>query len=210
MAISIVAVAGGLCTAYLMGSFPTSFILAKVLKGVDIRQAGSKNAGATNVLRTVGKVPALITLIIDILKGLLAVTVVTKLFYSFGIDLVYEFFQGLMGLTVVCGHIWSVFLRFKGGKGVATTLGVGMGITPLALLPTVVVWVIVFILSSYVSLASIIALMAFPMIACLVKYRFYTILFSVIICSIAICKHKSNIERLLKGQENKTILFKKS
>lgn len=210
MIISAVALAGAMVSAYLIGSFPTSFILAKVMKGIDIRQVGSQNAGATNVLRTVGKLPALITLIVDILKGVIAVTLLAKFFYSFGIDLVYQFYQGLLGLTVVCGHIWSVFLRFKGGKGVATTLGVGIGITPLALLPTVILWIAVFAISHYVSLASIISMIAFPLLACMLGYHFYTVLFSILICSLSIFKHKDNVKRLLKGQESKTVLFKKT
>jgi len=114
-----------------------------------------------------------------------------------------------MGLTVVCGHIWSVFLRFKGGKGVATTLGVGLGITPLALLPTLLAWVVVFWLSGFVSLASILSLLLFPAVACVIGYNFYTILFAVAICSLSIFKHKDNVKRLLKGEESKTRIFKK-
>ena len=202
------ALAVSLLLAYLIGSFPTSYILARVLTGSDIRQVGSKNAGATNVLRTVGKLPALITLIIDILKGLFVVTVLTRFFYAMEIDLIYECYQGLMGLTVVCGHVWPVFLKFRGGKGVATTLGVALGLTPLALIPSFIIWILVFYLSNYVSLASIMALLLFPVVACILNYPFYIILFSVAICSLSIYKHSDNIRRLLKGQENKTYIFK--
>lgn len=209
MIVSILSFSVSVVLAYLIGSFPTSFLLAKAMKGVDIRQVGSKNAGATNVLRTVGKLPALITLIVDILKGVLAVTLVANFFYALGIDLIFEFYQGLIGLTVVCGHIWSVFLKFKGGKGVATTLGVALGITPLALVPTIVIWGIVFWLSAYVSLASIAALIFFPLIACFLGYNFYTILSSVAICSLSIYKHRDNVKRLLRGEESKTRIFKR-
>lgn len=209
MIISTLLFAAAVVSAYLVGSIPTSFILARALKGVDIREVGSKNAGATNVLRTVGKMPALITLVIDILKGVFAVTLLANFFYSFGIDLVYEFYQGFIGLTVVCGHIWSAFLRFRGGKGVATTIGVGLALTPAALLPAVIIWALVFALTSYVSLASITALIAYPIIASIFGYPFYTVLFGIVICCISIYKHKENIERLLKGQENKTSLLKK-
>jgi glycerol-3-phosphate acyltransferase PlsY len=209
MIVSILSFTVSVILAYLIGSFPTSFLLARAMRGVDIRQVGSKNAGATNVLRTVGKLPALITLIVDILKGVLAVTVVANFFYALGIDLVFEFYQGLIGLTVVCGHIWSIFLKFKGGKGVATTIGVALGITPLALVPTIVIWGIIFSIWAYVSLASIISLMFFPLIACLLGYNFYTILFSVVICSLSIYKHRDNVKRLLKGEESKTKIFKR-
>lgn len=209
MIVSILSFAISVVLAYLIGAFPTSFLLARAMKGVDIRQVGSKNAGATNVLRTVGKLPALITLIVDILKGALAVTLVANFFYGIGIDLAFEFYQGLIGLVVVCGHIWSVFLKFKGGKGVATTIGVALGITPMALLPTIAIWGIVFWLSAYVSLASILALMTFPLITCLLGYSFYTVLFGVVICSLTIYRHKDNVRRLLKGEESKIKIFKR-
>lgn len=196
--------------AYLIGSFPTSFILAKFIKGVDIRQVGSGNAGATNVLRVAGKVPAIITLIVDLLKGVFVATLVAKFFYSFGIDLVYEFYQPFLGLVAVCGHIWSVFLRFKGGKGVATTLGVAIAIAPSALLPSLILWIVVFLLMSYVSLASIIALLAFPLFSALLNQSIYTTIIGAIICLISIFKHRTNIGRLLKGEENKTVLFKQN
>ena len=195
-------------SAYLIGSFPTSFIFAKLLKGIDIREVGSKNAGATNVVRTVGKFPGLLTLIIDVAKGVVAVTLVADYFYSFDIPLDYDFYRGLMALIVVCGHIWSVFLRFRGGKGVATTLGAGAAIAVPVLLPTIGIWVMIFAFTSYVSLASILALMAFPIIAAILNYPFYTVLFSAVICLISIFKHKENIRRLLKGEEIKTKLFR--
>ena len=205
----IAALIGSLVLAYLVGSFPTSFVLAKALKGIDIRKVGSQNAGATNVLRSVGKLPALITLVVDILKGVVVVTFITNYFYSMNIDLQYDLYRGLMGLTVVCGHIWSVFLGFKGGKGVATTLGVAIGLTPFALIPAGIIWLVVFYITNFVSLASIMALLLFPMIACLLKYSFYTILSSVVICSLAIYKHRDNIKRLVRGDESKTYIFKK-
>lgn len=195
-------------SAYIIGSFPTSFIFAKILKGIDIREVGSKNAGATNVVRTVGRIPGLLTLVIDILKGVLVVTLIANFFYSFDIDLDYNFYRGLMALIVVCGHIWSAFLNFKGGKGVATTLGVGGAIAFPVLLPVIGIWVFVFAITKYVSLASILALIAFPLIAAVLNYPFYTVLFSVVICLISIYKHKENIKRLLKGEENKTVLFR--
>ncbi|MCM8790811.1 MAG: glycerol-3-phosphate 1-O-acyltransferase PlsY [Candidatus Omnitrophica bacterium] len=200
---------GSVLLAYLIGSFPTSYLLTKALKGIDIRQVGSKNAGATNVLRTVGKLPALFTLSIDIIKGVIVVTAVADFFYQRDIDLDSYFYRGLMGLVAVCGHVWPVFLKFKGGKGVATTLGVALGLTPLALIPSFIIWVLVFYLTNYVSLASIMSLLLFPIVACILDYPFYTIIFSVVICSLSIYKHKENIRRLLKGDENKTYIFRK-
>ena len=205
----VLALASSILLAYIIGSFPTSYILARIFKGVDIRQVGSNNAGATNVLRSVGRLPALLTLAVDIIKGVVAVTVVAKYFYRFDIDLQYDAYRGMLGVAVVCGHIWSVFLKFKGGKGVATTLGVAIGLTPFALVPSAVIWVLVFYVTSFVSLASIMALLLFPAVACILKYPLYIILSSVVICSISIYKHRENIRRLVRGQENETRLFNK-
>lgn len=195
--------------AYLVGSFPTSFIMARMLKGIDIRQVGSGNAGATNVLRSVGKLPALVTLIVDVAKGALVVTIVANFFYQYLEALDYDFYRSFLGLVVVCGHIWSAFLHFKGGKGVATTLGVALGLAPIVLLPSVAIWLVIFFTTNYVSLASISALIAFPVIAIAFSQPIYLIMISVVICSISIFKHRDNIRRLLKGQENKTVLFGK-
>lgn len=204
----VIALILSVISAYLVGSFPTSYIITKMIAGRDIREAGSKNAGATNVLRTVGKLPALITLVVDILKGVLAVTLVADFFYAFDIPLIYEFYQPFLGFVAICGHIWPVFLKFRGGKGVATTLGVAAAIAPIVLLPTIVVWMAIFFTTHYVSLASIVALISFPIIASILNANFYTIMVSIAICAISIYKHKENIRRLLKGEENKTILFK--
>lgn len=208
MIISILALLAAAVSSYIIGSFPTSYIVTKMVKGTDIRSSGSGNAGATNVLRTAGRMPALITLVVDMFKGAFAVTIVGDFFYGYGVDLNYDFYRGLLALVVVCGHIWSVFLHFKGGKGVATTIGVGFALAPNVLWPSIVIWVVVFALSNYVSLASIIALVAFPVIAVLFNIPIYTVLFSIAICAISIYRHKENIERLLKGQENKIKLSK--
>jgi glycerol-3-phosphate acyltransferase PlsY len=208
MLIGILAFLAAALSAYIVGSFPTSYILTKAIKGTDIRTSGSGNAGATNVLRTVGKIPALVTLLIDIFKGAFAVVMLGNFFYGYGIDLDYNFYRGLLGLLVVSGHIWPVFLKFKGGKGVATAIGVGFVLAPNALWPSVAIWVIVFFIFNYVSLASIISLVAFPIIAALTNYSIYTILFSIAISGLSILRHKSNVDRLLKGQEHKIKISK--
>jgi len=203
MIIGILALLAAAVSSYIIGSFPTSYIITRSIKGTDIRKSGSGNAGATNVLRTVGRMPALITLIVDMFKGAFAVIIVGDFFYGYGVDLNYDFYRGLLALVVVSGHIWSVFLHFKGGKGVATTIGVAFALAPNVLWPSIAIWVVVFMLSKYVSLASIVALVAFPVIAVLLNTPIYTVLFSIIICAISIFKHKDNIERLIKRQENK-------
>jgi len=201
--IEILAFLASVLLAYLIGSFPTSFLLTKSLKGIDIRQVGSKNAGATNVLRAAGKIPALVTLIIDILKGFLVVAVLAPLLYSSVRDLDYDFYRIFLGLVAVCGHIWPVFLGFKGGKGVATTIGVGLAIAPVPLTVSLFIWTAVFSMTKYVSLSSIISLMIFPILTAILNYSLYTIIFSIVICAIVIYKHKENIRRLLEGKENK-------
>jgi len=193
---------------YLIGSFPTSFLLAKTTKGIDIRQVGSGNAGATNVLRSVGKLPALITLIVDVAKGVFVVTFIANYFYTYLPDVDYDFYRSFMGLVAVCGHIWPIWLGFKGGKGVATTLGVALGLAPIVLLPSAFIWLVIFFTTHYVSLASIMSMIAFPMIAIAFGQPLYLILVSAVICSVSIFKHRENITRLLKGQENKTFLSK--
>lgn len=201
--VEILAFLSSVLLAYLIGSFPTSFVLTKSLKGIDIRQVGSKNAGATNVLRAAGKIPALITLIIDILKGFLVVAVLAPLLYSSIRELDYDFYRIFLGLVTVCGHIWPVFLGFKGGKGVATTIGVGLAIAPVPLTVSLFIWTAIFSMTKYVSLSSIISLMIFPILTAVFNYSIYTIIFSIVICAVVIYKHKTNISRLLKGEENK-------
>ena len=198
----------GFLAAYLLGSFPTSYIFTRILKGTDIRESGSKNAGATNVFRVVGKLPGIITLIIDILKGVLAVTLIARFFYPCQLKMEYGFYQFLLGFAAICGHIWPVFLKFRGGKGVAATIGVAMVTAPVILLPSIGVWIAVFMGTGYVSLASILSFAVFPVLAVICGLSFYKILFSVIICSIVVLKHSPNIHRLINGEENKTKIFK--
>jgi glycerol-3-phosphate acyltransferase PlsY len=194
--------------AYLTGSFPASFLMAKAFKGIDIRSVGSGNAGATNVMRSVGKLPAVITLIADVAKGIIVVTFMANFFYAYIENIDYDFYRSFLGLVAVCGHIWPVWLNFKGGKGVATTLGVAIGLAPVVLLPSLAVWFVTFFTTNYVSLASILALITFPITAIAFGQSMYLVLVSCVICSISILKHRANITRLIKGEENKTILFK--
>jgi glycerol-3-phosphate acyltransferase PlsY len=195
--------------AYLIGSIPTGFLITKIFVGADIRSAGSKNVGATNVYRVAGKLPGVLTLILDIAKGVIVVTLAADLFYTYLPDVDYIFYRTFLGLIVILGHIYSIFLKFKGGKGVATTIGVIAAIAPLVLLSSLAVWLIVFIPTSYVSLGSIAFGIALPVSALLFDQPFYVVIFCVILCVINTYKHKDNIKRLLKREENKTIVLKK-
>lgn len=195
--------------AYLIGSVPTGFLMTKIFLGSDIRDSGSKNVGATNVYRVAGKLPGLLTLIIDITKGIIVVTLVVEFSYTYLPNVDYIFYKTLLGLIAILGHIYSVFLKFKGGKGVATTIGVTAIIAPLVLLTSLAVWLIVFIPTSYVSLGSLAFGISLPISALLFGQPFYVVMFCVILCAINTYKHKDNIKRLLNKEENKTIIWKK-
>lgn len=195
-------------SAYLIGAIPTGFLMTKIFAGVDIRKTGSKNVGATNVYRVAGKLPGLATLLIDMGKGVLAVTLVAWFYHSFIREIDYGFFQTILGIIAIFGHIWSVFLKFKGGKGVATTIGVTAVIAPLALIISLGIWLAAFIPTNYVSLGSLAFGMSLPICAIILNQPFYVVLFCVIICLLNTYKHKENIKRLIKGEENKTIIFR--
>ena len=192
----------GIITAYLLGSIPTSYLIG-MLKGVDVRKHGSGNIGATNVLRVMGKLPALITLIADITKGVLAVTLVAVIFYQKNSIITFSVFRVLLGLVVIVGHGWTVFLKFKGGKGVATFIGVFMIIFPVGLLIGLIVWSVTAWMTKYVSLSSILMAIAVPVIAAISAARLEIVLLAVISCIIICYKHKGNINRLLLGSETK-------
>ena len=197
-------------SSYLIGSIPTGFLMTSIFAGVDIRNAGSKNVGATNVYRIAGKLPGMLTLLIDIGKGVLVVTLVARFYYLFIPDIDYVFFTTFLGLIAIFGHIWSVFLKFKGGKGVATTIGVTAMLAPIPLIISLLIWLGIFIPTNYVSLGSLAFGLSLPICAVILNKPFYVVMFCVVICLLNTYKHKDNIKRLIKGEENKTKLFNKS
>lgn len=193
-----------LVLAYLIGSIPTSYIFAKTLKGIDIRQYGSGNAGATNTYRVVGKLPGLAVLLIDVFKGVFTVTLLAKLFMRTGVIPVGpETYAIMLGFMAITGHIWTVFLDFKGGKGIAAAAGVLMGMAPKALLIGLIIWIIVFIWKRYVSLASIISAVAIPVIFSVLSYPLVYVIFGSLVCAITVFKHYPNIKRLVRGEERR-------
>lgn len=199
--------------AYLLGSIPTAVWVGRAWYDIDVREHGSKNAGATNTFRVLGKKPGIIVLVIDILKGATA-TFLPVIFSIRDTDLAQEHIiqlQILAAIFAVMGHVFPVFAKFKGGKGVATSLGVIIGLQPLAALICVVLFLIVFILSQFVSLGAICAAVAFPLIIRFVLGEDSILLigFSVLLSGLVIFAHRKNIGRLLKGEENKMNLFKK-
>jgi glycerol-3-phosphate acyltransferase PlsY len=185
-----------LIAAFVLGSIPFGIITAKV-KGVDLKKVGSGNIGATNVLRSLGKWPAVITLLGDILKGTLAVAIGK---YS-GVEPLYE---GLIGIAAISGHSFSIFLGFKGGKGVATSLGVLLMYTPHVALITLVVWIGVVLYTKYSSLGAIVSFALLPLNIMLFDFQDKTKFFiSILISLFIIIRHKDNIRRLMKGTERK-------
>lgn len=187
-------------TGYLTGSIPTGFIFAKLVGKSDIRKLGSGNVGATNVYRTTGKTLGVLTLLIDIMKGIIVVAVFTPYFHKWGIPLNLHHHQILMGLAVISGHNWTVFLKFKGGKGIATSAGVLLVLCPGIMGLVLLVWIVTFALTKVISLASIAASISFPIIAAFFGDLSVT-LFAVVLCIISIFKHRSNIQRLIRGEE---------
>ena len=185
-----------LIVAFVLGSIPFGIITAKV-KGIDLKKVGSGNIGATNVLRSLGKWPAVITLLGDILKGTLAVAIGK---YS-GVEPLYE---GLIGIAAISGHSFSIFLGFKGGKGVATSLGVLLMYTPHVALITLVVWIGVVLFTKYSSLGAIVSFALLPLNIILFDFQDKTKFFiSILISLFIIIRHKDNIRRLMKGTERK-------
>jgi acyl phosphate:glycerol-3-phosphate acyltransferase len=195
-----------LISAYLLGSIPTGFLVAKA-KGVDIRTMGSGNIGATNVFRIVGKTAGAFVLLADAAKGWLAVCVAAAFFAGWASQRAgspsLEWFKLGAGVAAILGHNYTCWLRFKGGKGIATSAGVLLGLVPLALLVALGVWIVVFALSRYVSLASISAAAVLPFAVWLLGYSPKLIAFMAALAALAIYKHKANIQRLMKGTENR-------
>ncbi|MDP8234041.1 MAG: glycerol-3-phosphate 1-O-acyltransferase PlsY [Candidatus Saelkia tenebricola] len=181
--------------SYLIGSVPFAYIISKMLSRVDIRDEGSGNVGATNVLRVVGFFPGVAVLLLDILKGVLVIKI-AQLFIG-------ENFVYLVGLAVIVGHCWSPFLKFKGGKGVATTLGVLLAVEPGYLFYTVIVWLLVFLLFKIVSLASIVSVLFLPLALIFKGEVPWVLIFIALYSGIIIFRHKGNIVKLIRGEEQK-------
>lgn len=198
----------GVIAAYLLGSIPTGYIFGRVLKGVDVRTMGSGNMGATNVFRTIGKAQGIMVLMLDGLKGFLAVTLLPVLLsgmfdYSIETSRINPYI--IFGAAAIAGHIWTVFLKFKGGKGVATTAGVMIGLSPVIFIIALVVWVIVFAARRYVSLASITAALSLPVSALIMGRDLYFVLFMLVLAAVGVYSHRSNIKRLLAGEEKRLL-----
>ncbi|MGE5606466.1 MAG: glycerol-3-phosphate 1-O-acyltransferase PlsY [Bacteroidota bacterium] len=190
--------------SYLIGSITTGDIVA-YFKNVDLRGQGSGSIGATNVFRAMGWFYAAVVLIGDALKGIIAVILGGKLIGNIGgFD-----FAILSGIAAIIGHNWPIYTRFRGGKGIATSLGVIIGLTSKSLLIVLPVWIIAFVLSGFVSLASILAALSYP-ISVFISYNgdYYKLVFAAVTAILAVYRHKSNLQRLFQGKEHR-ILYNK-
>lgn len=198
--------------AYLLGSIPTGYLVGKA-KGVDIRTVGSKNMGATNVFRTLGKGPGIFVLFVDGLKGWVAVRVLAFWFTDHllppdSLGGTREILSIVAGVGAVLGHNYTCWLSFKGGKGIATTAGAYFALAPLSVSIALGIWIILFFATRYVSVASIAAAVALPAAVWLTQPILLLSLVTTGLGIMAIYKHKSNIQRLVAGTENR-IQFKK-
>ena len=192
--------------AYLLGSISFSVIISKKMAGFDVREKGSGNAGSTNVLRTVGKKAAILTLICDCLKGVIAILVAFiagKIMKNLDGALLIQ----LAGIFVIVGHTFPVFFKFKGGKGVATSLGVLLMVNWQIGLICLVFALIIMVLTRFVSLGSVAAAILFPVLTIFIHTNYLVpgnyIVFGIILGAFVIFNHRSNVQRLLTGKENK-------
>lgn len=198
--------------AYLIGSIPTAYWIGKRLHGIDIRELGSKNAGATNSFRVLGKKSGWIVLSVDILKGVAAATLPFWFqgeFVGFKDELL--IMQLSTSFSVAFGHVFPIFAGFRGGKGVATSLGIVIGLNPVAAAICLGVFLLVFISSKYVSLGAITAALVFPFVSYFILDNDIRIMiiFTIVLSFLVIIVHRKNISRIVKGEENKMNLLRK-
>jgi len=182
--------------AYLLGSVSFGYLVGRRIRGVDIRQYGSGSSGTTNILRTLGTGPAVVVLLLDAGKGIGAVYLADLLTGNPNVVM-------LAGVAVVAGHNWPVFFGFRGGRGIATSMGVLLGIAPSVILIAVLVGLLVMALTRYVSLGSLVGSVLIPFLMLLFRLPPAHILFGTALCLLAVWRHRANIRRLLAGTESK-------
>ena len=210
-----------LILAYLTGSFPSAVWVGRTFYNKDVREYGSGNAGATNTFRVLGKGAGIPVLMMDVFKGWLSVNYIyfitdaSPLKFSFTETVTSSQFeiQLALGIAAVIGHLFPLYTGFRGGKGIATLLGLLIGLNPIAAISSIVVFIIVFLISKYVSLGSILASVAFPVVVFMVldekDVNSSLELFSVFVPILTLITHQKNIERLIRGEENKVKFDKK-
>ena len=197
--------------AYILGSVPNALWIGKVFKGLDIREHGSRNAGSTNAARVLGVKLGILTLILDVSKGLVPTLIAILLRVDFFQNLtkILNFDYVLVGICAILGHVFSMFMNFKGGKAVATTLGVFLILVPKAILFAAIVFFVVFAISRYVSLSSILEAISLPIFIYFLYQQTIYVILGILIAILIVVKHRSNIERLKNGTESKFSLKNK-
>lgn len=205
----------GTLISYLIGSIPTAYIFGRLLKGMDIRNFGSGNVGATNAFRVLGKGAGITVLVLDILKGFLAVVFLGNLVAGAAGPISEQTLRIILGLSCIAGHNWTIFLRFNGGKGIATTFGVLLGLSTkiaglkLILGLVILTWILIFVIARIVSVASVLTAIALPVYMAIFKQPKMLISLSILLCIFVILRHKSNLKRVFQGKEPR-LIFKKS
>lgn len=192
-------------SGYLLGSVAGGYIVGKLAGGIDVREFGSKNIGTTNVLRILGKKAAIFAFLVDFGKGIAAVYLTSLYIALLSPDTTELFlFKAIAGFACIAGHNWPVFLKFKGGKGVATAAGIFLVLTPLAFVFSLVTMLVIVAVTRYVSLGSIVSAAALPFFILLQgRNALAYLLLATIVAGIIIIRHHSNIKRLLAGREHK-------
>lgn len=202
-------IASGIIISYLIGSIPTAYIFGRALKGIDIRKFGSGNVGATNALRVLGKFPGLMVLLLDVFKGLIVVTFLANHLYSKIGPISDELLRVILGLSCIAGHNWTIFLNFKGGKGVATTLGVLLGLSfsisglKIILLFLFVTWLIIFVILRIVSIASVITAIALPIYMKIFGASKVLLYLGIVLAIFIVLRHLPNLKRVFQGKETR-------
>ena len=201
----------GAVIAYLLGSISFAVWIGRIFYKVDVREHGSGNAGTTNTIRVLGWKPGLFVLLLDAFKGWLAIHIGDGLMPDCYAGW-QEYYDVLLAVSVLLGHIFPLFTGFKGGKGVATMVGIVIALYPEAFLGAFAVFMLVFLLTHYVSLASILASIVFPVLDIFVFHQEHGVLmiFAIIVPLLIILTHRKNIGRLLRGEESKMYIWKKS
>jgi len=190
--------------SYLLGAIPVGYIVGKLMKGIDIREYGSGNIGFTNALRVMGVLPGVIVLLADIAKGVAAVLLASRL-GGIQANALTPYMKAICGAFAMIGHCWTVFLKFRGGKGVSTSLGVFLSVYPLAGLISFGVWLVAVAVKRYVSLGSILMCICFTVITFIAggEYIWGVRIMALVITLVVLYRHKGNIQRLIKGEERK-------
>ncbi|MFA5479541.1 MAG: glycerol-3-phosphate 1-O-acyltransferase PlsY [Candidatus Muiribacteriota bacterium] len=189
---------------YLAGSIPFAYIVVKFVLDMDIRTFGSGNVGATNVTRAAGLKYGVLVFFLDFLKGLLPTFLTFNIYGNYISETIdNNFIPYFLILFILTGHIFPVFLKFKGGKGAATGIGIVSALTPIAAVSVFILWVIIYYTTKYVSLASILAGLFLPVFVWFFSFTEELFIFSLIASFFVVIKHRSNIVRLIKGEEHK-------